>query len=178
MSLFVESQGVELRESAPEADPYRVLACSSSSGKSGSLMSDCAVKSIQFTAPPRFGGAEGRWTPEDLLLGAIASCYTTTFGALAEYSQLKYFDLAVEVRGTLRKVERRYCFGEVAIRPRLMLVDGKEEQRALRLLQKAAATCMVSRLLSAEPAFEPQVQILESQGAAEGAGNIHSRGAV
>jgi len=177
MSLPAETQAVELRESVAEADPYRVLACSSSE-KSGSVMSDSAANSIQFTVPPQFGGAEGSWTPEDMLLGAIASCYTTTFCALAEYSQLKYFDLAVEVRGTLRKVERRYSFGEIAIRPRLILVDGKEEQRALRLLQKAASTCLVSRLLSAEPAFEPQVQILESQGAAEGAGNIHSRGAV
>jgi len=176
MSLPLETQAVELRESAP-SDPYRVLACSSS-GKSGSVMSDSANNSIQFTPPPRFGGAEGNWTPEDLLLAAIASCYTTSFGALAEYSQLKYFDLAVEVRGTLRKVERRYSFGEIAIRPRLILVDGKEQQRALRLLQKAAATCLVSRLLSAEPAFLPQVQILESQGAPDGSGNIHSRGAV
>src|ERR1700733_10713195 len=42
---------------------------------------------IHFTAPPQFGGLEGRWTPEDRLMTALASCFTTTFHAIAGRSK-------------------------------------------------------------------------------------------
>ena len=48
-----------------------------------SAKSDSAPNAIHFTAPPQFGGLEGRWTPEDLLMTALASCFTTTFHAIA-----------------------------------------------------------------------------------------------
>jgi len=177
MSLQTESQQDELGESLREDQLYRVVA-SWSSGKSGLVNSDSASHAIDFTAPPRFGGMEGRWTPEDLLLGAIAACYMTTFCALAEYSKLRYLGLIVEVRGTLRKADRGYFFGEIAIRPRLTLVEGEEQQRALRILQKAAGTCLVSRLLAVEPAFEPQVQVPAPQCNFVHADKTHYGGAV
>jgi organic hydroperoxide reductase OsmC/OhrA len=168
-----ENRQDDLRESSQEGQNYRARACWSS-GKSGLVKSDSAASAIDFAAPPRFGGVEGRWTPEDLLLGAVASCYTTTFCALAEYSKLNYLELAVEVRGTLRKADRGYSFGEIAIYPRLIIVDLEEQQRALRILQKAAATCLISRLLTVEPAFAPQVLVACTLGCAD---KTHSGGA-
>src|SRR6266849_4842186 len=58
------------------AQKYRVVAWWSS-GRTGLAKSNSAPNAIHFTAPPEFGGLEGRWTPEDLLLSAVASCYTT-----------------------------------------------------------------------------------------------------
>lgn len=91
---------------------YRVSAWWSS-GKSGIAKSEFAPNAIHFTAPPDFGGLEGRWTPEDLLLGALASCYTTTFRALADYSKLEYSDLSVEVEGRVVKTDSGYAFREM-----------------------------------------------------------------
>lgn len=144
------------------AQKYHVTAWWSSD-KSGLAKSDSAPNAIHFTAPPEFGGLEGRWTPEDLFLCALASCYTTTFRALAEYSNLQYADLAVEVEGSVRKVESGYAFTEVAIRPKLTLFSEAESARGLRVLQKAKGACLVSRALSVEQAFEPRVQVAEVQ---------------
>lgn len=141
---------------------YRVIAWWSS-GKTGLAKSDSAPSAIHFTAPPEFGGLEGRWTPEDLLLGAIASCYTTTFRALADYSKLNYVDLEVAVEGTVAKAESGYSFSEVIIRPNLTISNSEEELRANRLLLKAKAVCLVSRALSVEQRFEPRVQTSESR---------------
>src|SRR6266849_4608147 len=115
------------------AQKYRVVAWWSS-GRTGLAKSDSAPNAIHFTAPPEFGGLEGRWTPEDLLLCAVASCYTTTFRALAEYSKFEYSDLGVQVEGTLRKVDSGYVFSEVVIRPNLTIPSEAERERALRLL--------------------------------------------
>jgi peroxiredoxin-like protein len=135
---------------------YRVTAWWSS-GKAGLAKSDSAPNAIHFTAPPEFGGLEGRWTPEDLLLGAVASCYTTTFRALADSSQLEYLDLGVEVDGTVAKTESGYSFGQITIRSKLTISKPEEESKSMRLLHKAESVCLVSRSLSVEPVFEPSV---------------------
>ncbi|PYX61535.1 MAG: hypothetical protein DMG74_22470, partial [Acidobacteria bacterium] len=55
---------------------YRVVAWWTS-GQTGIAKSDSAPNAIHFSVSPKFlRGLEGRWTPEDLLLCAVASCYT------------------------------------------------------------------------------------------------------
>jgi organic hydroperoxide reductase OsmC/OhrA len=135
------------------ATEYRVVAWWSS-GKTGLAKSDSAPNAIHLTAPPKFGGLEGRWTLEDLLLSAVASCYTTTFRALAEYSNLHYSDLGVEAEGAICKADSGYAFSKIGIRPKLTIPEKREKVRALCLLQKAKALCLVSRALSVEPTFE------------------------
>ena len=141
---------------------YRVIAWWSS-GRTGLAKSDSAPTAIHFTAPPGFGGMEGRWTPEDLLLCAVASCYTTTFRALADYDNMQYSDLSVEVDGTVRKADSGYEFQEIVIRPILSISGQGEPSRALRLLQKAKTICLVSRSLSVEQKFEPQLNVGQSR---------------
>ena len=141
------------------AQKYRVIAWWSS-GRTGLAKSNSAPNAIHFTAPREFGGLEGRWTPEDLLLSAVASCYTTTFRALADYSKFEYADLGIEVEGTIRKTDSGYCFSEIVIRPNLTISTEEEQTRALRLLQKTKSVCLVSRALSVEQKFEPRVQVV------------------
>jgi organic hydroperoxide reductase OsmC/OhrA len=94
-----------------------------------------------------------------LLLCAVASCYTTTFRALAENSKLAYTDLQVEVESAIGKADTGYNFGEVLIRANLMIPQEEERTRAIKLLHKAKELCLVSRALSVEQRFEPLVQV-------------------
>jgi organic hydroperoxide reductase OsmC/OhrA len=82
---------------------------------------------------------------------------------LAEYSKLEYSDLAVEVEGAVSKADSGYELAGIVIRPSLTLSRDEEEERALRLLQKAKGLCLVSRALSLEQRFEPQVVVSESR---------------
>ena len=136
---------------------YRVVAWWNA-GKTGLVKSDSAPHAIHFAAPPQFGGLEGRWSPEDLLLSAVAGCFTTTFRALADHSKFEYTDLEVEVEGTVRKAESGYEFSGILIRPRLTILHPEEQQRADKLLQKAKRLCLISRAIAAPQRFEPQVQ--------------------
>jgi len=145
-----------------EAHQFRVVAWWAS-GRTGLAKSSSAPNAIHFTSPPAFGGLEGRWTPEDLLLCAIASCYTTTFRTLAEYSKLEYTDLQVEVEGAISKADTGYSFGEVFIRANLTIPQEEERARALKILHKAKGLCLVSRALSVEQRFEPRVQAGEAR---------------
>ncbi len=101
-----------------EQHKYRVVAWWTS-GRTGTAKSDSAPNSIHFTAPPEFGGLEGRWTPEDLLLGAVASCFTTTFRVIAEYAKFEYSDLEVEAEGIVCK--------KILLRPTLMIYSEQDQ---------------------------------------------------
>lgn len=129
-----------------------------SSGRTGLAKSNSAPNSIHFAAPPQFGGLEGRWTPEDLLLGAIAGCFTTTFRVLAEYSKWDYVDLQVEARGTVEKADSGYAFTRIILRPQLKIFDESERARAYSLLRKTNHLCLVSRALAVVQTFEPVIE--------------------
>jgi peroxiredoxin-like protein len=141
-----------------EIHNYRIKAWWTS-GRTGIANCDSAPNAIHFTAPVQFGGVEGRWTPEDLLLTAIGSCFATTFRALADYSQLKYSDLEVEVAGTVQKASSGYIFNEIVTRPHLTISRENDEERARRLLHKTQELCLVTRMLSARHTFEPNVHL-------------------
>jgi organic hydroperoxide reductase OsmC/OhrA len=138
---------------------YRVVAWWSS-GRTGIAKSDSAPNAIQFTAPVAFGGLEGRWTPEDLLLGSIASCFTTTFQAVAAYSKFDYTDLEVEVEGRVSKVDSGYGFQTIVIRPKLTIADEGGRQHAVNVLKKVKSLCLVSRSLATTQEFDPKVEVV------------------
>jgi peroxiredoxin-like protein len=137
---------------------YRVVAWWAS-GRTGIAKSDTAPNVIHFAAPPQFGGMDGRWTPEDLLLTAVASCFTTTFQAIAEYEGFEYRDLQVEAQGEMRKTPEGFSFEEVVIRPTLGILDESKSERAVALLRKAGSVCMVSKTLANPPKLEIKVEV-------------------
>ena len=141
-----------------EVHPFRVVAWWAS-GRTGFAKSNSAPNAIHFSAPPAFGGLSGTWTSEDLLLCAVASCYTTTFRALAENSKFEYTDLQVEVDGDIKRAAVGYAFGEIRIHVHLMIAQEDDRARALKLLHKTQGMCLVSRALSVEQKFEPRVQV-------------------
>lgn len=129
------------------------------SGQTGLAKSDSAPNAIHFAAPPQFGGLEGRWTPEDLLMSALASCFTTTFHAIAGTSKFDYHDLEVEAEGIVKKGDSGYSFVEIVLRPILTIPDEENRERAMTLLQKTKELCLVSRALAPPQSFETKIKI-------------------
>jgi len=126
-----------------EALRFRVVAWWAS-GRTGIARSSSAPNAIHFASPPAFGGLEGRWTPEDLLLCAIASCYTTTFRALADSSKLACTDLQVEVESAIGKADTGYNLGQVLIHANLTISREEDRARSIKLLHKTKELCLVS----------------------------------
>lgn len=146
-----------------EMNQFRVVAWWAS-GRTGIAKSDSAPNAIHFTSAPAFGGVEGRWTPEDLLLSALASCYTITFRTLAEYSKLEYTDLQVEVGGVIGKAaERGYNFVELSICVDLTIPEEAERERATKLMHKAKDVCLISRALAIKQRFKPVARVAAPQ---------------
>jgi peroxiredoxin-like protein len=144
-----------------EEHAYRVAAWWTS-GRTGLAKSDSAPNAIHFTAPTEFGGLEGRWTPEELLLASIAGCYTTTLRAIAGNAQFDFTDLQVEANGTVRKTDSGYTFSEIVVRPNLKISSIEEREQALDLLKRAEKLCLVSRAIGTPLKFEPQLEVVKA----------------
>jgi len=139
---------------------YRVVAWWTS-GRSGLAKSDSAPNAIHFTAPKEFGGLEGRWIPEELLLAALTGCFTTTLRSIAGKAEFEFTDFQVEASGVVRKSQLGYGFSEIVISPTLKIASSEERKHALDLLKEAERLCLVSRAIDVPVKFEPRIEVTE-----------------
>jgi len=129
----------------------------STGGRKGVAEGQGVEPPIQFSAPPEFQGEAGMWTPEHFFTSAVASCYISTFQAIAGYSKFDAQAIEVSVIGELEKSSGGYQFSRVTLRPVLTISDESARERGMQLLQKTEKACLVSRSLRSEIVLEPKV---------------------
>jgi organic hydroperoxide reductase OsmC/OhrA len=136
---------------------YRVSAWWTS-GRTGLAKCESAPNTIHFSEAPEFGGLEGRWSPEQLLLCALAGCFTTTFQDVARNSKFQYTDLEVEVEGNVRWNKAGCNFSVITIRPTLIVDSEQDVEAGLALLSRTKAACLISRAITVPQTMEPRVE--------------------
>jgi hypothetical protein len=73
--------------------------------------------------------------------------------------ELRIHGLGVEAEGTVDKTGYGYCFSEIIIRPSLTIPNKEQRERAISLLDKAKALCLVSRALATAQNFDARIEI-------------------
>jgi peroxiredoxin-like protein len=113
---------------------------------------------LRVDAPPEFKGHEGVWTPEHLFVGAVNSCFMTTFLAIAENSKLNFVSFKADAQGKLEKQDGQgLMITEIVLRPKLMVSDARDAERASRILEKAEKHCLISNSVKTEIRLEAEV---------------------
>ena len=102
---------------------------------------------LRSATPAEFGGPGDRWSPETLLVGAVADCFILTFRAIAKASKLPWISLDCEVTGTLDRVDNVTQFTHFNMTAHLVVPDGTDERLARRALEKADRGCLISTSL-------------------------------
>jgi len=115
---------------------------------------------INFSAPPEFQGQAGVWTPEHFFTSAVATCFITTFQAIAALSKFEPHALEVSAEGQVEKAEGGFRFTRVTVRPILTITNESDRERALRLLEKAERACLISRSLQSQIVLDPRVLLV------------------
>ncbi len=137
---------------------YRVSAWWTS-GRTGLAKCESSPNTIHFSEAAELGGLQGRWTPEQLLLCALASCFTTTFHEVARAAKFDFTDLEVEIEGSVHRNRTTGCnFTEILMRPRLTVQSEEMCESGLGLLRRTKALCMISRAISVPQTLEPTVE--------------------
>ena len=111
-----------------------------------------------ITAPPaEFGGPGDQWSPETLLVGAVANCFVLTFRAIARASKLDWKNLECSAEGVLDRVDKVTRFTAVKVTARLTVPAETNVEKAQRLMEKSEAACLITRSLLAETHLDAQV---------------------
>ena len=112
------------------------------------------------SAPPvQFGGDGKHWSPEELLLAAVADCYILSFKAVATGSGFSWQDLTCAVEGVLEREGKVTRFTRYQLKVVLTCAAGTDKEKAQKLLEKAESVCLVSSSLNGT--FELHTDIIE-----------------
>src|SRR6186997_128905 len=119
---------------------------------------------LQSAAPAEFDGPGDRWSPETLLVGAVADCFILTFRAVANASKLSWISLDCDVMGTLDRVDRVTTFTHFDLTVHLVVPAGVDAGQARHALEKAELNCLITNSLKGSTALDATVEIADSTG--------------
>ncbi len=112
---------------------------------------------LSSAAARQFGGPGDAWSPESLLVAAIADCYVFTFRAVSAAAMFGWLKLECRAQGTLERRERVPQFTHITVQATLTLAPGADASRAKRLLQQADRACLISNSLKAARTLETRI---------------------
>ncbi len=125
---------------------YRV---SAQAGPQGEVaLASPGLVALASAAPVEFDGPGDRWSPETLLVAAVADCFVLSLRAVAQASSLPWTAIACQAEGRLDRVERITRFTEIVLRVELEIPPEVDEAKADRVLEKAKTACLISNSLA------------------------------
>ena len=94
-------------------------------------------------------------------IASVSACLMTTYQAIAAISGIDVLEYSDQATGHLQRGEnRRYRMDRITLRPRIVVKESQQD-RALRLVDKAEAACLISRSVNSEIVVEPDIHVVE-----------------
>jgi peroxiredoxin-like protein len=112
---------------------------------------------IHVATPPEFGGEGKPWTPEHLFLGAISSCFMTTYLVFAKKLHFEISDFECSAIGQIEIIDGRYKFTTIDLYPKIFVADEALREKANLAIQKTHRHCLISNSVNADVYYHSQV---------------------
>lgn len=113
----------------------------------------------KVSIPKEMDGPDVGTNPDEMLLGAAATCYIISLAAMIERSDLPLEEMEMDSEGIVDVTNGVITYKKIIHKPRVMLkADATEKQlRQLnRLVEKAEKSCMISRAIEGNVELELQ----------------------
>ena len=140
---------------------YRVTA--TGEGAANVIVSAHGLPDLETAGPPEFGGPGDVWSPETMLVGAVANCFILSFRAIARTAKLDWVSLTCDVEGELDKVEKLTQFTAFRVRATLTIPADGNEKKAHTILEKAEKYCLITNSMKANSHLEAHVELLSNE---------------
>jgi organic hydroperoxide reductase OsmC/OhrA len=141
--------------------PHHYLVNADASSEGTVSVNSEGLQSLPTTSPPQFGGPDGYWSPETLLIASIANCYILTFRAGARASRFEWHSLSCSVDGILDRADRKLRFTEYHVKAILHVPPGCNEEKARKLLDKANSGCLITNSLNGTEYVDVKVIVID-----------------
>ena len=139
--------------------PHHYQVTASATADQNVQLTSPGLDALESAPPAEFGGPGDQWSPETLLAAAVADCFVLSFRAIARASRLDWISLDCKVDAVLDKVERVTQFTEFRETVELTVPEGTDEQKALRLLEKAEQVCLITNSMKGETHLDATVKV-------------------
>ena len=83
----------------------------------------------------------------------------TTFLSIAENSKLDFKKFTSKAYGKLEIVDGKYIMSEIRLIPCLTILKEEDMEKALRVLNKSEAACLISNSVKSKIIFEPEIKV-------------------
>ena len=111
---------------------------------------------LEVAPPPEFKGPKGLWSPEDLFVSSIETCFFLTLMFHLKQNKVKLFEYSSKADGRLERVDGKMWFSQVDLYP--VLVSDADRTKAEEILEKAEQDCLVARSIKTRIVLHPQVE--------------------
>ncbi len=129
-------------------------------GRLGFAESAALDDGILVATPPEFkGGIDRIWSPEHLFVASAASCFMTTFLAIAEKSRLEFLDFSCKSTAILEKEGQQLIISRISLQPVLQVANVDSVAKGLKVLELSHQSCLVLHSIKSEVIFTPCVSI-------------------
>jgi peroxiredoxin-like protein len=111
----------------------------------------------KISIPPEMDGPGVGTNPDEMLLGAAATCYIITLAAMLERSHLEKEQLTMESEGIVDVTRGVFTYKKIIHCPEIVLnanATDKDIQLAKQLAEKAESSCMISRAIKGNVEME------------------------
>lgn len=141
--------------------PHHYVVSARVEGDAHVVVSSHNLPDIETAGPPEFGGPGDVWSPETLLVAAVANCFILSFRAIARKAKLDWLTLACTAEGELDKVDKFTQFTGFKVNATLTIADEKDEAKAGTLLQKAEKYCLITNSMKADSHLDAKVLVAD-----------------
>ena len=132
-------------------------------GERRGLFSCSDKPDIEIATPPEFKGHAGIWTPEELFVASVNTCIMTTFLHFANKQDLKLLGYESDVEGILEKVEDKFIFSKITVKPEILVNSNSEIEKAKNLIELSSRHCLISNSIKSEVILEANI-IIKTKG--------------
>jgi len=137
--------------------PHFYPVSASAASASAVTLSTPGTDSLESMGPVEFGGPGDRWSPETLLVAAVADCLILSFRATARAARFDWLSLDVDATGKLDRVDRITRFVHFDLRATLTVPANSDIEKAEKLLHTAERHCLITNSLLADSNLEARV---------------------
>ncbi|MEH7299231.1 OsmC family protein [Neobacillus drentensis] len=119
----------------------------------------------KVSIPPEMDGPGVGTNPDEMLLGAAATCYIITLAAMMERSKLQKENLTMESEGIVDVTRGIITYKKIIHRPLIVLnhdATEKDIKLAHTLAKKAETSCMISRAVQGNVEIELHPSVIKN----------------
>lgn len=116
---------------------------------------------LHVASPAEFDGPGDRWSPETMLVAAVADCLILTFRSVARAAKIEWTTLDCDVIGTLDRVNGAAQFTRYDVTAHLVVADAASVPAARAALDKAERYCLISNSLKGTVHLTANVEAAE-----------------